>query len=138
MSITNSPAKKKSQPLNLTGKKYGTLTAKQRKDKAKPPQWICQCDCGNTVIARTVDLTQGNTITCPHCLGEAQQTNTSSIKTTCLRKDNTVYIKYKGVLRSLKEWSEYTNLPVKTITSRLYSDWTIPEIFADAELTTNI
>lgn len=55
--------------IDLTGQKFGRLTViavsghlEGRKKKTRA--WLCQCGCGNTVIAGTNELTSGNTASC--------------------------------------------------------------------------
>lgn len=50
-----------------TGKRYGRLTVIERADKTNAQRmayWVCLCDCGNTKIARGVDLRCGGTKSC--------------------------------------------------------------------------
>ncbi|GAX07052.1 hypothetical protein IWT25_02400 [Secundilactobacillus pentosiphilus] len=55
---------------NLTGKKFGHLTAiRPAEDYVSPKgrhmhKWLCQCDCGNTHEYETVQLTTGKAVTC--------------------------------------------------------------------------
>ena len=50
----------------MIGQKFGRLTVVKEDgtDKRSMRWWTCVCDCGNTVHARTQDLTQGNTRSC--------------------------------------------------------------------------
>lgn len=55
--------------LDLTGKKFGRLTAIKafsipRKDKKPIRKWLCKCDCGNDVLVPTNSLTSGHTKSC--------------------------------------------------------------------------
>ena len=65
--------KEKIKSLNfqdLTGKKFGMLTVLYRDgykySKSGHPRitWMCQCDCGNTIIVNGGDLTNGDTKSC--------------------------------------------------------------------------
>ena len=51
--------------LNLIGQKFGRLTVltKIENDK-KYTQWLCLCDCGNTIIAEGQNLKRGLTTSC--------------------------------------------------------------------------
>lgn len=60
--------------VNLTGKKFGTLTVLRRADEdfirtdgTKRPMWVYQCDCGKIVIRKGSDLQNGSRITCGRC-----------------------------------------------------------------------
>lgn len=62
---------------DLTGKKFGMLTVIGRgKDYIYPngkqiPRWLCQCECGGTTLARSVNLHHGKTKSCG-CLQRKQ------------------------------------------------------------------
>ena len=52
---------------NEAGKKYGRLTVIELADYTdarRQAYWVCKCDCGNTKIARGVDLRSGGTRSC--------------------------------------------------------------------------
>ena len=50
-------------PANKPGDRYGTITLTKRVGS----QWVCQCDCGQTRIARAGDLNRtGDASTCGH------------------------------------------------------------------------
>ena len=52
--------------INEIGNKYGLLTVLSRADNDKHgrAQWLCQCDCGKTLIVGGSALRKGNTKTC--------------------------------------------------------------------------
>lgn len=50
--------------VDLSGKKFGLLTALTPTHKNKKTAWNCLCDCGNQCIVQTSDLTTGNTTSC--------------------------------------------------------------------------
>lgn len=56
-----------SKAIDLTGRRYGRLVAieqvKNKKDKHHA-FWKCQCDCGNSIVARKDSLEAGNTKSC--------------------------------------------------------------------------
>jgi hypothetical protein len=54
------------QPINLTGRRFGRLVAKERVGTAKggTPIWQCLCDCGDTTQVRSANLLQNNTESC--------------------------------------------------------------------------
>lgn len=55
-----------SKAADLTGRKFGKLTAIKRVDNKVYPsgytevQWLCKCGCGNNIIVRSKDLTRRN------------------------------------------------------------------------------
>lgn len=49
----------------IKGVRFERLVAMERtRNEHGDVAWICQCDCGNTVIVRTADLMSGNTKSC--------------------------------------------------------------------------
>ena len=51
--------------LNLTGKRYGHLTALKRvKGDSRYATWECRCDCGNYIYAESRKLQSGKLISC--------------------------------------------------------------------------
>lgn len=51
---------------DITGQKFGKLTAKEYMftDKGKSSTWLCECECGNTIPVVLVSLRNGNTQSC--------------------------------------------------------------------------
>lgn len=59
-------------PENLTGQKFGLLTALELVTKpGEPAKWLWQCDCGNTKVIRACDVKNGRTKSCG-CLRKKQ------------------------------------------------------------------
>lgn len=52
------------QAKNETGKKYGKLTVLEFSHVKRTVHWICQCECGNTVVAAGHHLRAGTVTTC--------------------------------------------------------------------------
>ena len=55
---------------DLMGQRFGKLVVIERagKDKHRNATWLCQCDCGNTVVAKGYNLTKSNgTKSCGQC-----------------------------------------------------------------------
>lgn len=50
----------------VAGARYGMLTIVKRLDRYiyKSPAYLCQCDCGNTKMARAVNLRNGSLKSC--------------------------------------------------------------------------
>ena len=51
---------------DMTGEVFGTLTVMSfaGRNSAGRTAWICRCSCGAETVARTNDLTSGNTTSC--------------------------------------------------------------------------
>ena len=51
---------------SLIGKRYGTLTVIEQAEPSPAGQrrWLCKCDCGNSTITLTSNLTTGHTKSC--------------------------------------------------------------------------
>lgn len=96
---------------DLTGQKFGRLTPLKflRIEKHKAI-WLCQCDCGNFIEVRWVELTKGHTKSCG-CLRKEtcsninkthNKTNTRlysiwcDIKKRCYNKNSRCYKDYGG------------------------------------------
>ena len=62
---------------NIIGKKYGRLTVKELvgTNEKKDALWLCECSCGNSVIAQTKSLTTGDKKSCG-CLYKESRKNT--------------------------------------------------------------
>ena len=75
---------------DITGKKFGKLTAIKRtgKNEAGRTLWLCQCDCGNTVTATLTDLRAGRRKSCG-CLKKERRNLVGQRfgKLTVIRKD---------------------------------------------------
>lgn len=54
------------KPIDITGKKFGRLTAIERIENSKDGQtkWKCLCDCGNEKNVHYSNLVRGNTKSC--------------------------------------------------------------------------
>lgn len=50
--------------LNVTGERYGRLTALYLTAERSPSAWACQCDCGVIRTVRLCNLRSGNTRSC--------------------------------------------------------------------------
>lgn len=66
---------------NLSGKRYGRLVCKNRVQinktlKSRDSFWLCECDCGNKVVASAHSLNKGETLSCG-CVHSERVSNTS-------------------------------------------------------------
>lgn len=61
------PKKNSSAQLDLTGEKFGSLTAlKRAANKGDRTAWLCKCDCGNDVLYSADTLLHSPTVSCGH------------------------------------------------------------------------
>ena len=107
---------------DLTGKKFGRLTVKEKDTKKSKGRnyWICECDCGNIKSIRTDALTCGHTKSCG-CLNKETQfkpihgmKNTrlynvwGGMKNRCRNKNSSDYVDYGGRgISYCKEWEDF-------------------------------
>lgn len=106
---------------DLTGKKFGRLTAIKRDFTKKRTAWLCKCECGNTKIVTSTHLKSGLTKSCG-CLQKERaieaktkhkQSSTSlyhrwkAIKQRCHNPNNKRYYQYGG--RGIKMCDEWRN-----------------------------
>lgn len=80
--------------IDLTGERFGRLSVISYfgNDKYKNKLWLCECDCGNDVIATTSSLRSGNKKSCG-CLHKE-----SASKRGKLRKINNEYYVYGNIV----------------------------------------
>ena len=53
---------------DVTGQRFGNLTAQHRERRNGVIGWICQCDCGEYIRVTPHRLLRGITTSCPTCL----------------------------------------------------------------------
>ena len=112
---------------DLTGQRFGRLVVLSRaenyiqKNGTKHSQWICKCDCGETIKVRGCNLMSGNTNSCGcYMKKRASEANSKhkqsktklyfvwqKIKGRCLNKTNKRYSLYgeRGI-KICDEWKE--------------------------------
>ena len=59
-------------PIDLKGKRFGSLIADQITRRGNKRAWSCTCDCGNTTTVITGNLTHGYVTSCG-CKRKANQ-----------------------------------------------------------------
>lgn len=106
---------------DLTGKKFGMLTALKKvgTDKNGEARWLCKCDCGNmTVVSRAnLSINKTKTISCGcwrtkmitrhnHANSKIYKTYTA-MKQRCYNQNNPAYIYYGS--RGIKVCDEWTD-----------------------------
>jgi len=72
---------------NLTGQKFGRLTARAYISRGRRSVWVCICECGGEVEATSGNLLSGNTQSCG-----------------CLRKETTIA---RSTTHGLRDCAEY-------------------------------
>lgn len=104
-----------SQPEDISGKKFGHLTAIKLvgKDNSRAAIWECACDCGNTVRVRAKSLKSGDTTNCGCLRGEHHDSSDdrlykvwSGMKQRCQNRKHVGYRWYgnRGI-KVCDEWS---------------------------------
>lgn len=114
--------------IDLTGKKFGRLTAIECVGKTKRNEaiWKCACDCGNILNVRSYPLKSGHTKSCG-CLKKEEESNRKehphkkthglsgtriyiiwcNMKSRCYNENNTFYSYYGG--RGITVCEEWKN-----------------------------
>lgn len=115
---------KKGQFIDITGKRYGQLTAIERIPPVSDTRskWICKCDCGNTAIVSVSNLRNGHTTSCGCAVvKKCKETHTKhggkndrlyavwrSMKQRCQRPATPAYKHYGGRgIAVCAEWQDY-------------------------------
>lgn len=117
--------------IDLKGKRFGKLTVIEKApNKGVKTTWLCNCDCGNTTIARTNCLRKGQTKSCGCLITEVlKERNTRhgmygirlyrvwhSMKIRCYAENNSSYARYGGRgITICDEWLDFKN----------FYDWSI-------------
>ena len=68
--------------VDLSGRTFGLLTVLQRVEDRKPgrPMWLCQCECGNTVVVSSTNLLKENGTKSCGCLRHKQSSTLIDLK----------------------------------------------------------
>ena len=85
-----------SKCINLTGQKFGRLLVLERtkNNSRNHAQWICQCDCGNTVTVTCASLRSGNTKSC----GCTRKEKLSAFRTKHKKSETKIYKKWSSMI----------------------------------------
>lgn len=88
----------KSRMKDITGNRYGNLIVEKLQERVirlsdnKPIYyWLCKCDCGNTKISSTNNLTSGNTRSCGCLLLDYQQNTPRKIPKDLIKMYSNLY-----------------------------------------------
>jgi len=79
--------------LNITGARFGRLTAISSHGKNKQKRWLCVCDCGNQSYVIISQLTTGKTSSC----GCLQKERTSQARASHAMSDTAMYNVWQGI-----------------------------------------
>lgn len=98
------------KPLDLTGKRFGSLTAlySTGSNNQGNTMWLCECDCGKTVIANSQNLKNGHTKSCG-CRRSAVTVarNKTGLIGEIPRSQNRIYRIYHGMLSRCFNTKDY-------------------------------
>jgi len=128
--------------IDLTGERFGRLTVVSQADSSftasgKPVRrWICQCDCGNTIVTTRQNLKKGDTRSCG-CLKTETTKNRmmthgdsktvlykrwKAMRKRCANPNNADYPHYGGRgIRVCDEWQDY----------RAFKEWALSHGYSD-------
>lgn len=115
--------------VDLTGKKFGSLTVLNYEYSANGGKrmWRCRCDCGNESIVQTSNLTTGHIKHCQQCGYKAL----AEKRTTHGKRRTKLYTKWRSMLRRCEETSckSYKDYGAKGI--KVCKEWHDPQKFFD-------
>ncbi len=98
------------KPLNLSGQRFGRLVALHStgSNNQGNSMWLCQCDCGNSIVANSQNLKNGHTQSCGCRKIEATiQRNKAGIIGDIPRQKNRLYRIYYGMLSRCFNTKDY-------------------------------
>lgn len=80
---------------DITGQRFGRLIIRNRVENSKfgHAQWLCECDCGNIIVAETGHLKSGHTQSC----GCYKKERTIMCNTKHNKSDSRLYEIYHGI-----------------------------------------
>ncbi len=113
--------------LNLTGKRFGSLTVLEslHVSKSGKRMWRCVCDCGNESVVQTSNLTSGHVKHCQQC----GYKELAKKRTTHGKRRTKLYTKWHSMIRRCEEKSckSYKDYGAKGI--KVCKEWHDPEKF---------
>ena len=91
--------------MDLTGRKFGRLTAIRREGTSKDGKalWMCRCECGSITIVKSSLLTSGHTRSCGCLQRETACAINKSFKTTHHSTKTRLYGKWRGMKHRCSE-----------------------------------
>lgn len=114
---THCGCKKKSNVIDLAGMRFGNLTVVRRDHgdenaRNKGAWWLCNCDCGNSIVVRGDYLRYGKRTNCGcGCTGNERPHK--------MKRRAPATITYNGVTKTIAEWGRITGLSRKVIAKRI-------------------
>lgn len=133
---------KRPKAIDITGERFGRLTAIKRvgKDKRNNVLWLCKCDCGNEVVRATSELKKRNNHSCG-CLGKEHLTDMAKANITHGMSKSRLYGCYKGMMSRCYRQSDihYKAYGGRGITvcdewkndSKAFIDWALTNGYSD-------
>ena len=71
--------------LNLTGQRFGSLTVlRPAENVGGKTAWVCRCDCGQEIVAKTYHLRDGHTKNCGCVAGQRYALGLTYVDGTCV------------------------------------------------------
>ena len=141
-----------SKSINITGKKFGKLTALYSLHNHNTKDgmcWLCICDCGNFKEASSILLRKGTTKSCGCLLKKGNPThgkcNTrlhtiwDKMKARCYNKNSTAYKNYGGRgIKVCQEWlDDFMNFYNWSMNNGYQEGLTIDRIDSDSSYEPN-
>lgn len=136
--------------LDITGQRFGRLVAIKQveRNSSNKVQWLCQCDCGNTVKVTTGHLRSGHTQSCGcYSRDRAVESNTThgmkgtriyniwcDMRKRCNNKNHWAYYRYgeRGI-KVCEEWQDFQNFYDWSMSHGYRDDLTIERINNDRD-----
>lgn len=85
--------------IDLVGMIFGRLTViGPHESKNGRTMWECQCECGNTIVARSENLKSGNTKSCGCLVSDTSSAWLKSLKTTHGLSKTRLYVVWKNMI----------------------------------------
>ncbi len=96
------------KPLDLSGKTFGRLTAIKwvSTNDHGNSEWLCKCECGNTIIVNSQRLKNGKTKSCG-CLSIETTIKRNKDRTKYRARSNRLYRIYYGMRSRCYNVNEY-------------------------------
>ena len=122
--------------IDLTGQRFGRLTAIKRAyvDKDHESFWLCKCDCGNEVVVGIGCLNSGNTQSC----GCSRNGGTNKTHGETKTRLHSIWVNMKNRCRNkkIKEYKHYGGRGIRVCKEwydsyETFRDWALANGYAD-------